>query len=241
MRFHVQSERLALVWVGLVTGAIVACANGQTGMKLEEGPGAEVTVDGLHKVIHSKYRDAWVKPSADFASYTAVVLETVEITYQRKPKRSRYSTSDGNFALTDKQMAKMKSLFADIFSTEIEKSRYYRVTDTPGPAVLRLAPSIIDLRVNVPTDKYSGRERVYATSVGKMTLLLELHDSLSGEILARVADRREARLGGGFELQRANAISNTDAVRRVFRSWAAILRARLDEIHTLAPSRSLED
>ena len=234
------SEHLVHALAGLAAAGLAACANGPAEVKFEEGPGAEVTVDGLHKVINSKFRYAWVKPSADFVSYTAIVLDPVVISYKRKPKRTQYATTGGNFALSERQMAKMKIFFRKAFVAELRKSPYYKITDVPGPAVLRLVPSIIDLRIDVPTNPPPGRDRIYATNAANMTLLLELHDSMSGEILARVADRRKARLHGGFELRSSTTVSNTDAIQRVFRFWAEILRARLDDIHALEPSTSLE-
>jgi len=234
-----QFERVAFLMAGLAAGALTACASGPA--MIEGGPGAEVTVDGLHKVVNSAFRDAWVKPSADFGSYSAVVLDPIDISYRRKPKSTKYSTGSGNFALTDDQMARMKRYFREVFTAELRKSPHYGVTDSAGPAVLRLAASIKDLRVKVPTELVPGRGRVYVTNVGEMTLLLELRDSLSGEILARVADRREARIGGGFDLRSSSSVSNTEAVKSVFRRWASILRTRLDALHALEPSTSLED
>jgi hypothetical protein len=76
-----------------------------------------------------------------------------------------------------------------------------------------------------------------------MTLLMELRDALSGEILARVSDRREARAAGRGpnDLYYSTAVSQAEDVRRVFRRWARILKARLDQIHELEPTKRLED
>jgi hypothetical protein len=235
MRVYKQFDGFLFLLAGLAAFGPIACGKSPTGMGFEEGPNAEVTVDGLHKVINSSYRDAWVKPDANFASYTAVQLDPVEISYRRKPRRSQYGGTEGNFALTETQMANMKRYFREAFSAELEKASYYELAEAPGPTVLRLVPSIIDLQINVPTEPAAGRDRVYAMKVGKMTLLLEIHDSLSGEILARVADRREARLHGGYELRQSNPVSNTDAIQRLFRRWAEILRKRLDEVHAIQP------
>jgi len=222
------------LWVGLAS--LTACASGPAGF--ESGPDAEDSVDGLHKVASSKFQDVWVKSSAGFGSYSAVVLDPVDISYRRTPKSTSYSTGFDNFALTDDQMARMKRTFREVFTAELRKSPRYRITDSPGKAVLRLAPSIIDLQVKVPTKPSSGRGRVYAKNVGEMTLMLELYDSLSGEILARVRDRRNARIRGGFDLQVSNSVSNAAAVKGVFRGWAENLRMRLDTLHALEPTAS---
>ena len=134
-------EPLACLLAGFAASGLTACASGPSGAKFEVEPGAEVNVEGLHKVINSDYRYAWVKPGADFASYTAIVLDPVEISYRREPMRSRYDTSSGNFALTDTQMAKMKHTLREAFSAEFDKSPYYAVTDTWNRR--RFAPAFI--------------------------------------------------------------------------------------------------
>ena len=112
----------------------------------------------------------------------------------------------------------------------------------PGPTVLRLELQIIDLIVKVPTTTFGGREYNYTSSTADMTLMMELRDSLSGEILARVGDRREARQpgSGANQLYYSNPVTDTDAVRRVFRHWAQILALRLEAVKQVEPSESLE-
>ena len=83
----------------------------------------------------------------------------------------------------------------------------------------------------IPPDR-TGRRQVFLPSIGEATLLLELRDSETGEVLARAADRRGGDRGGtGMQIrQRADARGE---VRRVLREWARLLRRRLDEFETL--------
>jgi hypothetical protein len=60
------------------------------------------------------------------------------------------------------------------------------------------------------------------------TLLLELYDSVSGEILARAVDRRVA--GQTAFMQWTDKMANRAAAREVLADWAGLLRKRLDEI-----------
>ena len=64
------------------------------------------------------------------------------------------------------------------------------------------------------------------------TLVVELRDSVSDTTLARMVDRRAAERpgGGGFH---SNAATNMGEVRQLARSWARLLRQRLDELPTL--------
>jgi len=243
-----SSTRLAR-WVAapsaLLTAALFACASQPLPeMEIETGPGAEVTADGLHRVKNPQLASAWVKPDADFASYDQIMLDLVAVSYKRKPKSTRYQRTGSNFALTDRQMEDLQRYFREAFTKELSESEHYQLVEAPGPRVLRIETAIIDLVVKVPTEQGAGREHVYTSSTAEMTLLMELRDSLSGEILARVADRKDARRaghGGSSDLYYSSAPSNTGAVQRVFRGWAQILRGRLDQIHELQPMENLGD
>jgi len=85
-------------------------------------------------------------------------------------------------------------------------------------------------------------EMVFTTSTAEMTLLMELRDSLSGEILARIAERREALpagAGGVDSLYHSNAVTDIDAVKRLYLRWAKTLAGRLEQIHTIPPTKEL--
>lgn len=238
--------RWAAAACALLAGAIFACANRPPPkMEIETGPGAEITADGLHRVSNSLFEDAWVKPDADFAAYDEIMLDLVSISYKRKPTTTRYPRTGSNFALTEPQMEDLKRYFREAFAKELSQGEHYELVETPGPQTLRVAAEIIDLVIKVPTQVSTGSERLFTSSTGEMTLLMELRDALSGEILARVSDRREARAAGrgrGLnDLYYSTAVTQAEDVRRVFRRWAQILKARLDQIHELEPTTSLED
>ena len=64
-----------------------------------------------------------------------------------------------------------------------------------------------------------------------MTLLAELSDSTSGQMLARVADRREGN--SMARMERGDRIENEGAARDVAAAWAQILRKALDKAHAI--------
>jgi hypothetical protein len=64
-----------------------------------------------------------------------------------------------------------------------------------------------------------------------MSLIAELYDSETGEVLARVVDRREARRAG--TLSYTNSATNEDDFRYIANGWARILRNSLDKAHGL--------
>ncbi len=62
-----------------------------------------------------------------------------------------------------------------------------------------------------------------------MTLVGELIDSESGQVISRVIGRREARNTGTMHL--TNSVVNAQEARAIAASWASILRSRLDAAH----------
>jgi hypothetical protein len=221
-----MSRSIMGLCVLLLTGGLLACANG----------GNEVTADGLERLRRTGFRNAWVKPDATFSEYTQITLAEPTVSYRRTPRATRAGRSGpGNFALTEPQMALFKKLLVEAFASEFQRSQHFTLSSEPGPDVLRVEPAVIDLTVRVPTQGRAGRETILVTSTAEMTLLMELRDSESGEILARIADRQEARQAGrGFnDLYWSNTVSDVDAVRRTFRRWARILRERLDAVHSV--------
>jgi hypothetical protein len=68
---------------------------------------------------------------------------------------------------------------------------------------------------------------IYLSSVGAATLLIELRDSQSNELLGRAADRRAA--DSPFAIN-VNSVTGWSDVRLLARSWASLVRERLEEI-----------
>ena len=237
---HAVTAIAALI---MATGLAGCAGSAETRpLELESGPGAESTVDGLVRAKGSSFKDVWVKPDAYVASYTALLIGDVDVAYKRKPKSHRYDATGSNFPLDESQLERLRKLLRTSLAERIEESETWTLADGPGTHVLLLEPSLIDLVVKVPTNAAPSTS-VYTTSTAEVTLLLELHDSLTGEILARIADRREARQPGTgrSELYWSNPVSNQQAVKKVFNRWARILMARLDTAHRLEPTAPLED
>ena len=71
----------------------------------------------------------------------------------------------------------------------------------------------------------AGRSATYVESAGAMTIYLELWDSVSNTVLARVID---GRVDPSLYGQRSSSVTNWAAAERMLRSWADELRNRLD-------------
>jgi hypothetical protein len=86
-----------------------------------------------------------------------------------------------------------------------------------------------DIVSRVPPQR-TGRGDIWISSVGEATLILEIIDSTSGEVLARAVDRRAAQPASRTGV-RSSTVSSTAEVRRLARRWATQLRNGLDSFH----------
>lgn len=201
---------------------------------IQAGPNAEVTVDGLHRVDNSKMALAYAKPDVDLGSYTKIMLDPVSIAYKKEPRgtgRMRTAHHESNFALTAKQTENMKSLFQESAVNALSSDNGYQIVSHPGPDVLRVRCALIDLVVTVPTEEPAGRSRTFAESYGAVTLVVELRDSETGEIFARVADREEP--GSNFGMTEVNRVTVSSDLKRLFKFWSGYLREGVDKVRSI--------
>jgi len=220
--------------VALGAACILAgCASGGGAPTLQTGPDAEITADGLYKVDNSVMALAWMKPDMDLRPYTAIMIDPVEVAYQTDPgnrRTSRPGDAAGNFALTAPQMEDFKSVFRETIVEALSADDGYEIVDAPGLDVLRISAALIDLIIRVPTQRDGGRGGEVTRSYGEVTLVVDGRDSQSGEIIARVADRRDPTRPNASGMARVDPGMVRNDMRLLFRSWAEILRERLDAL-----------
>ena len=99
----------------------------------------------------------------------------------------------------------------------------------PGEGVLRIKAEIRDLYINAPDLPRAGLVRTYTLSVGEMTLVAELRDAPTGDLIARVFDRKRDPESVWLEL--TTRVDNVAAAQRAAASWAHALREQLDAAH----------
>jgi hypothetical protein len=100
--------------------------------------------------------------------------------------------------------------------------------DVAAPDVLVLRPAILNMVVNAPEiDTAPMMSASVVASAGQMTLYLELWDSTTNTLLARVVDTEADQEGMAMA---GNSVTNKAAADRILSSWADRLRKRLDEV-----------
>lgn len=185
-----------------------------------------MSADGLQKTKVKGIDLTYVRPGESLAGYDKVLVDPVSVAFRKDfaPQKTG-SRMPLNATELQKIRDSVGKIVHDEFVKELGKGKTGIATG-PGAGTLEVRASITDLYVNAPDTMQPGRSTTYTMNAGEMTLVMELVDSQSGQVIARVYDRREAREIGSFQV--TNSVTNTAEAASAARSWARILRTRLE-------------
>jgi hypothetical protein len=217
------THTLFAVLITLCAITLAGCTNTQTGAKNEW--------DGLVRQPGTRMDAVFVLPDAAIASYTSVMLDPVEVSFARNwdPNRGQRNPAS---RLNTNDVAAIQSGLADMLRETLRTqlaSGGYTLVDEPGPETLRVTAAIVNLFVTAPDTMTAGRGRTYTANSGQMTLVAELRDSDTGELLARAVDTQRGRTTGAMSF--TNNVTNTADARRAMNVWAGALVQGLNEMY----------
>ena len=183
--------------------------------------------DGLVQRRSSAVDLLYVRPGASLSGYKSVRLERLQVAFAKDWKPNDTRTMSQRLTNTDFENIKngLADQFAKTFTEELTSGGYKIVTEA-GDDVLDVTPLIVDLYIAAPDKPSAGRSRTYTADPGRMTLVLELRDSDTGQILARALDA-EAPSYGSFQV--ASSVSNMAAADRAIAKRGSQLVDALDE------------
>jgi len=211
---------------GLLLAALAMLAAGSAGAldpDPRELPAPPPDAEGLQRVQSSKVDEFYLRPGSTFTAYRRVRLAPVEVSFGRLWERQHREVDA-------RQTARLRTDFARVaqqeFKRQLGRAGGYPAADGPGPDVLDVRASIVDLDIYAPDTRDSAVRRSYVLRAGQATLVAELRDSQTGTLLARVIDRREMREYPDFQL--ANDVMNSAEARDLVGLWSRLLRRYLD-------------
>jgi Protein of unknown function (DUF3313) len=207
----------------LLSLAIAACAPLLLASCVIAPKSTDSTPDGLVRVQSKRVDMLFIAPGMSLSRYKRVMFDNVDVAF-----KADWQVNHPNIPPED--IANIRygaaSIFRTVFAEELEKGGY-AIAETPGPDVLRVSASIVDLGiVGGSTAGTEDKGHGYIVSTADMSLVAELRDSQSGANLARAVDRKRGRSYGN--LQVADQASNTAEARQAFALWASYLRDALD-------------
>lgn len=200
----------------------------------------QTSPDGLQLTRTLPYGAIYMKPGATFEQYKRLALLDCFVQFAKNWQRDynqnepdlEMQVSQGDMDRIKKELA---AEFKRVFTEELQTDGGYEIVDIAAPDVLILRPAILNLIVNAPEiDTAPPMSGSVVASAGQMTLYLELWDSTTNKILARVIDT-EADQGQGGLAQAGNSVENKEAADRILKNWADRLRKALETARAAAP------
>jgi hypothetical protein len=118
-------------------------------------------------------------------------------------------------------------VFREVFVEELTAGGY-QLVQQPAPDVLRVSPGLANVYVTAPDKMSAGRSYTLTSESGRMTLVLELRDGATGQLIGRVVDQK---VGDNFgRMQITNSVTNSADFRQAVRAWAKRLVQGLDNL-----------
>jgi hypothetical protein len=181
--------------------------------------------DGLEPVAAKNVESASRRPGVDWKRYDRILIQPVNVAFSKSWNAGEY----GTFGLTSAEVTGMRTGLADLTQRvfrDVLRVGGFQIADGPGEGVLAVKANIVDLYVNAPEATAAAqRPGSYAMNAGEMRLVLELSDSITGTVLARARDRKQASKTD--RLQWAGSGYNRAEAERLLRSWAIQLQNAL--------------
>lgn len=189
---------------------------------------AESQAPALTKVKLDRLDEVYAKPGVDWHQYTHVLLAPLDMNDTEIKAPSGTHKRDIK-PLTDKQKEAFNSAFQRAFTRELNEDDAFQAASEAQANTLKIQGKILQLAPTyIPDSRMaaSGRNRVYSETAGTITMQFEIYDAVSGELLAKVTDKREATR----MWRENNAVQNRAQVNQIMGSWARIFRNHLDDV-----------
>ena len=187
---------------------------------------ADVTEEGLHRVHPSIMEAAWVRPDLDLSRYSRILLVPTgvqfrEVANRRYNVRTRVAVTE--FPLDDQKKEWLRGVWRRAVDAKFEES--YGLYDGVGSNVLVVQGFLVDVVSHIPPVDI-GSNFSLIRDPWSVSVVLELRDGTTAELLARTIDRRNAE---GLVNVSTVWVRTEDLVER----WAQVLSDRLEQLSDL--------
>ena len=189
----------------------------------------ETSDSRLEIIEQGRHGEILAVADVDWNTYSKVQIERATVEFRKNWVRDQRTRSGLIIREKDEQRIKsdMADLLHDVLGRELSGKGGYEITDESGADVMRLTPRVVDLDIVAPDRVRDNIGYALTDSQGSMTLELEVHDSLDGELLATSRQYREDPIKGYMEW--TTSVTNKRAGRFMLERWSGWLREWLDE------------
>ena len=168
-----------------------------------------VVTGSFNRMPNTAVEYAYINQQADFSQYTRLMSGGLEIYYPESEQ-----------APDPADIERIREYFRDAFAAAIGDD--YEVVTEPGPDVLKVSGQVIDMKMTSggAVMDMSGRLRDVVAH-GELTFLMEMSDSVTGQVLARAGDKSS-------DISAEHDDATWDDVRGAAEYWAGLFRNWLD-------------
>jgi hypothetical protein len=216
LRFSSAMAGLALFLHGGVVGAQIPLATGEL---------ADVTAEGLHRVRPELMEAAWVKPDLDLTSYSRVLLMPTAVQFREVPEQAfnaRTRIEANAFPVEASRKEWIAKVWRDAVNARFGQETSYELFTGVAEDVLVVQGFLIDVVSRIAPEDV-GSSYAFVQDPWEASVVLEIRDAMTGEMLARTMDRRLAQ---GLLDYASVWILTEDLIKR----WANVLHQRLDQL-----------
>jgi hypothetical protein len=178
--------------------------------------------EGLEQIPSQHFTAVFGRLGTDFTHYNGVILNDVELAF-RTPDRSK-----NQFPVNADGKDRFRNFLKQQFATEFENLQNIERVEAPGPTVLDLHVRVQDILATIPGRRVgaAGRATFALEAIGEITLVIELRDSESEEVLVRVFDQRA--LEGVAMFEDDKPVTTWPDIEQLCQQWALRVREGLD-------------
>ena len=161
-------------------------AGQQALMRIQQGPDAEKNEAGLHRVAMPESQGIlFIKaPRPHLEQFDRIVLDPVELHYGK-----------GIQPWSPRTEERLRDSFVDTLTDRLEDQNTWQMTEARGSGVLVMRIAARDLSVNTGLPHVSSSRYSYAQRRGTTTLVMELYDSETNELLVQFKQHRTLPAG----------------------------------------------
>ena len=223
-----MKRRIPTTILSAAAGLVLFWYAGGSGAQpiLATGSDADVTEEGLHRVHPSIMEAAWVRPDLDLSRYTRILLMPTAVQFREANERNynaRTRISVSEFPVDDEKKEWLRGVWRRAVDAKFEES--YGLYDGVGSNVLVVQGFLVDVVSRIPPDSV-GSDFSLVRDPWSVSVVLELWDGTTAELLARTIDRRNAE---GLVNVSTVWVRTEDLVKR----WAQVLSNRLEQLSNL--------
>ncbi len=223
-------RRIPRVVLSAAAGVVLLWHVGGSGAQpnLATESDADVTEEGLHRVHPSIMESAWVRPDLDLSRYTRILLMPTAVQFREVGERSYDArTREGvtDFPVDDEKKEWLRGVWRRAVDAEFAQEQSYELYDGVGSNVLVVQGFLVDVVSHIPPNT-PGSSFTFVRDPWMASVVLELRDATTAELLARTIDRR---YGEGF----MDAGTVWMLTEGLLERWAQVLSDRLEQLSDL--------